>query len=86
MSKVSRVRKNDWLEKALQVLEAEGIVGVRVERLARELGVAKRGFYWHFQDREDLYREMLDFWSEEFTESVVDDPLMRTGNAETRLR
>ena len=48
-----------------------GIVRVRVERLARDLGVAKSGFYWHFRDRADLLKQMLRYWSDEFTEAVV---------------
>ena len=49
-----RVSKAQWLERALEVLETEGLQGVRVERLARDLGIAKAGFYWHFRDRSDL--------------------------------
>jgi AcrR family transcriptional regulator len=66
-----RRKKQDWLEAALTVLEAEGIEGVRVERLARDLNVAKSGFYWHFEDREELYDELLDYWEEEFTQVVT---------------
>ena len=36
-----RVSKARWLERALEVLETEGLQGVRVERLARDLGIAK---------------------------------------------
>ena len=73
-----RRKKVDWLRAALQVLEAEGIRGVRVERLARDLNVAKSGFYWHFKNRQQLYDEMLDYWEKEFTQAV-------TQNAELAL-
>ena len=57
-----RRKKVDWLRAALAVFESEGIEGVRVERLARDLNVAKSGFYWHFKDRDQLYDELLGLW------------------------
>lgn len=57
-----RVKKRDWLTKALELLVAGGIEAVRVERLASKLGVAKSGFYYHFRDRADLYDAMLKHW------------------------
>lgn len=52
----------DWIHAAYARLSAEGIDAVRVEVLARELGVSKGSFYWHFQDREDLLGKMLAHW------------------------
>ncbi|MHC4350247.1 MAG: TetR/AcrR family transcriptional regulator, partial [Planctomycetota bacterium] len=54
--KAMRKSKAHWFQAALAALAREGIQGVRVERLARDLGVAKSGFYWHFRDRDDLLR------------------------------
>jgi AcrR family transcriptional regulator len=66
-----RVSKADWLEKALDVLEVDGIDEVKIERLARELNISKSGFYWHFKDRKDLIRAMITYWEEEFTSVVT---------------
>jgi AcrR family transcriptional regulator len=41
---------------------------VRVEVLARDLGVSKGSFYWHFRDREDLVAKMLSRWEQGETE------------------
>ena len=62
-----RVTKAEWQELALKVLASEGVQGVRVERLARDLGIAKAGFYWHFRDRRDLLQSILAYWANEFT-------------------
>ena len=62
-----RRSKGDWLRGALAVFEQEGIQGVRVERLARDLKVAKSGFYWHFKNRDQLYDELLGLWEKEST-------------------
>jgi AcrR family transcriptional regulator len=55
----------DWIHAAYARLSAEGIDAVRVEVLARELGVSKGSFYWHFRDREDLLDKMLGHWEME---------------------
>ncbi|MHC4966580.1 MAG: TetR/AcrR family transcriptional regulator, partial [Planctomycetota bacterium] len=59
---------------------------VRVERLARDLGVAKSGFYWHFRDRDDLLRGLLRYWAHEFTDVVRGDPRIRAERPLERLR
>ena len=66
-----RRKKDDWLRAALEVFESEGIEGVRVERLARKLNVAKSGFYWHFRDRVQLYDDLLELWERESTQVVT---------------
>ena len=49
-----RTSKAEWLEKALEVLEAEGVNGVKINRLAKLLETSRSGFYWHFKGRSDL--------------------------------
>ena len=45
---------------------------VRVEPIARKLGVTKGSFYWHFTDRDELVRAALDLWEERGTTRVID--------------
>jgi AcrR family transcriptional regulator len=66
-----RVSKDEWLEVALNALEREGVKGVRIEALARTLGISKSGFYWHFRDRKDLLTQMLEYWEYAFTDVVM---------------
>ena len=68
-----RVSREEWLAKALEVFRREGEPGVRIEMLAREIGVAKAGFYWHFKDREDLLNQVLNYWAHEYTEVVTEN-------------
>jgi AcrR family transcriptional regulator len=58
---------DDWIAAATEVLVDQGIDHVRVDLLARELGVTRGSFYWHFRDREDLLRRVLQAWSERAT-------------------
>ncbi|MDC0936945.1 TetR/AcrR family transcriptional regulator [Pirellulales bacterium] len=68
-----RLNPEAWLGRALEVLREEGIQGVRVERVARDLGVTKGSFYWHFKDRPDLHRSILRYWTEQYNDVVVEN-------------
>jgi AcrR family transcriptional regulator len=57
-----RLDRDSWFQAALAALMEEGIAGVRVERLARTLGVTRGSFYHHFSDRDDLLRDLLEHW------------------------
>ncbi len=66
-----KLSRDQWLEHALDVLRDEGITGVRVERLARDLGVTKGSFYWHFSDRADLFTNLLSYWTQQYNDVVT---------------
>ena len=53
-----RVSKAERLAAALVALEKGGVEAVRVERLARALGISKSGFYWRFKNRTDLLAQL----------------------------
>ncbi len=54
--------RDDWIEAAWTALGEGGVEAVRVERLARKLGVTKGSFYWHFKDRQNLIDALMDRW------------------------
>ncbi len=60
-----------WIEAATSVLVDQGIDHVRVDVLAGQLGVTRGSFYWHFRDREDLLRRVLQAWRERATEQLT---------------
>jgi AcrR family transcriptional regulator len=65
------VSKEEWLEAGLQSLNNRGIAGLTVHGLARSLGIAKAGFYWHFKRRDELLRQLLAHWTQETTDVVT---------------
>ena len=69
----------------MQALDNEGIAGVRIDRLARQLGVARSGFYWHFKDRRDLLDHMLEHWTRNYTEVVTSNKNLAVGPPIQRL-
>jgi AcrR family transcriptional regulator len=60
-----------WIEAATEVLVDQGIDHVRVDVLAGQLGVTRGSFYWHFRDREDLLRRVLQAWHDRATEQLT---------------
>jgi AcrR family transcriptional regulator len=60
--KTSPLQPDDWIRAGFARLAGEGIEAVRIELLARDLGVSKGSFYWHFQDREELLAKMFARW------------------------
>jgi len=58
---------------------------VRIERLARDLGTSKSGFYWHFTDRRDLLLQLAEYWSHEYTEILSENVELRMLEPRTRL-
>ena len=66
-----RLHQEDWLRHALETLRREGVTGLRVEPLARSLGVTTGSFYWHFRDRKELLDRVLQHWTDKMTASVA---------------
>ena len=64
MQKTRRgVSKAEWLELGLQALSENGVAALTIEGLAKSLGINKAGFYWHFKNRDDLLRQLLNYWT-----------------------
>jgi AcrR family transcriptional regulator len=61
-----------WIDAAIQLLEDHGIDAVRVDDLARRLGVTRGSFYWHFKDRDDLLKGVLKSWRDAATEQIIE--------------
>jgi AcrR family transcriptional regulator len=81
---VLRTPRDRWVEQGLRALAAGGPDAVRVEALAKELGVTKGGFYGAFADREALLVAMLDTWERESTDEVLARVEREGGDPRTR--
>lgn len=86
-SKTKRgVSKAQWLEAALEMLVETGAAKISIEGLARRVGVAKAGFYWHFRDRDELLKGLLDHWTHELTSVIAENPLVQKLQPRERLQ
>jgi AcrR family transcriptional regulator len=52
--------REDIVDAAIAVADAEGTEAVSMRRIARELGVGAMSLYWHVASKEELQRLMLD--------------------------
>lgn len=60
-----------WIDAAMALLVDHGVDAVRVDVLARQLGVTRGSFYWHFKDRDDLLKALLNAWRDGATEQII---------------
>jgi AcrR family transcriptional regulator len=82
----TRTPRDRWIEEGLQALAAGGPDAVRVEALAKKLGVTKGGFYGSFADRDALLEAMLDAWERESTDEVIDRVEREGGDPRTKIQ
>jgi AcrR family transcriptional regulator len=81
-----RTPRAKWIDEALSALAAGGPDAVRVEALARALGVTKGGFYGYFADRAELLGEVLGTWERISVDEVIERVESGGGDAPEKLR
>ncbi|MGH1414159.1 MAG: TetR/AcrR family transcriptional regulator [Pelagimonas sp.] len=60
-----------WLDAAYELLTQNGVDAVKVMPLAKKLGLARTGFYWHFKDRDALLDAIVSRWEEKNTGNLI---------------
>lgn len=73
------------MKAGLAALSEGGLAAVRVELLAKALGITKGSFYWHFARREDLLGAMLGEWEQAQTQRVIETVEAQGGDPRARL-
>jgi AcrR family transcriptional regulator len=80
------LNREEWLEKALNVLSQAGGAKLRIDNLVKEIGVTKGSFYWHFKNRDDFVCSLIDYWHKHYTLTVSDYLDAFDGSAEEKMR
>lgn len=70
---------------ALEALAEGGVSAVRVDVLARQLGMTRGSFYWHFTDRNALVAAALEEWERVCTTETIEQ-LHQIADPSDRLR
>jgi AcrR family transcriptional regulator len=82
-----RTSRAAWIQAGLRALAAGGGPdAVRIDTLAKSLGVTRGGFYGQFEDRGALLEAMLDTWERSATDEVLAQVERRGGDARTKVR
>ena len=80
------VSRDEWILEGLTVLNENGVDHVTVRNLARRLGIARSGFYWHFKDRDAFLEAMLDGWESLMTRAISENEEIGSLDPVERLR
>src|SRR5512142_2173974 len=75
-----------WVEAGFKELARAGVEGVRIEVLAKNLGVTKGGFYRRFADRAALLDAMLARWRDGRVAAIVQQTSLEGESARERLK
>ena len=75
-----------WIEAGISEIARSGVDGVRVEVLAKNLGVTKGGFYRRFRDRAALLNGILQSWSEGRIAAIEQQTSLDGTSARERLK
>ena len=67
----TRLKRQDWVDAALEAIADGGLAAVAVVPLAERLGATKGSFYWHFPSREALIEAALAAWEQTTTSAVI---------------
>lgn len=81
-----RTPRRRWIDEGLAALATGGPEAVRIESLARALGVTKGGFYGYFADRRALLDELLDAWERTSVDEVIEQVDASGADARAKLR
>ena len=73
MARPSRTDPDAWVDAAYTRFCTEGLGGVRIEAVARDLGATKGSYYWHFADRRALVDAVMARWEFEETDRYIDE-------------
>jgi AcrR family transcriptional regulator len=79
-------RGDGWIEAGFKELARSGVEGVRVEVLAKNLGVTKGGFYRRFRDRAALLDGLLQNWRAGRIAAIEQQTSLDGASARERLR
>ena len=79
-------KEEAWIKAGFAELARSGVEGVRVEVLAKNLGVTKGGFYRRFKDRAALLSAMLADWSAGRIAAIAQQASLDGETARERLR
>jgi AcrR family transcriptional regulator len=82
----ARTPRGRWVEEGLRALADGGPDAVRIEALAKRLGVTKGGFYGYFADRDTLLEAMLDTWERESTDDVIEQVEREGGDPRSKAQ
>jgi AcrR family transcriptional regulator len=83
---MTEIKRDSWIEAGFKEIARSGVEGVRVEVLAKHLGITKGGFYRRFRDRAALLDGILQSWRAGRIGAIEQQTSLDGATARDRLR
>jgi len=64
--------KEDWIKLGYTLFSNTGVQGLVVEQMATKLKCNKSSFYWHFKNKANFIEQIVAFWVEKDTQSIIE--------------
>ena len=71
--KLPKLTNEDWVEKGLEFVEQVGHPHLCIDKIAAWLGVTKGAFYYHFNDKAEFERALLDHYIATTIQGLVNE-------------
>ncbi len=68
-----KLSRESVVERAIDLIDAEGLEAVTVRHLAQELGVTPMALYWHFKNKDELLAGVTDHLLRQILADVTDE-------------
>lgn len=71
-----KARRAQILEAATRCFAHKGYHGATMDDIVAETGLSKGSLYWHFENKRELFRSLMDQWFDEIltrTQSILDE-------------
>jgi phosphoenolpyruvate synthase/pyruvate phosphate dikinase len=68
---VPRMSREEFLQRALDAVAKIGYAKLRIHELVKQLWVTRGSFYWHFKDRDNFVRALVDHCHQWSTDRVI---------------
>lgn len=82
---MARTTKHDWFTIALDILIEQGGDGLTIDTLCARLGVTKGAFYHHFGSADGFKTQLLAYFEEAGTQSIMEEVEEAGGSPLERL-
>ncbi len=69
---IERLDRQSWLDAGLLRLATHGPEGLGVSAIAKQLGVTKGSFYWHFKSQGEYLTALLEEWERSRTQLIIE--------------
>jgi AcrR family transcriptional regulator len=83
---IRKLSKEDWVVAGFKALHHGGPQAIKIESIAKSMGVSKGSYYWHFKIGSDLKFAMLDRWVEIATKDVIKETEQKLSRSDQTLR